>query len=191
MYTGHVAIALGVRGVRRDLPLWVLVLAAQACDWVELLVHPLTPRTFTDVYSHAYPFVLAPALAVAVLVWIWKRSVAAAVIVLLVYLSHPLADVVTGYKPLWSGGPDIGLRIIQYPAADFVVQTLVCLLGWAIYWRSLPQTRRRQRSAVLPLLLLVALQGISDLRLGWNKHRRERLRYTAAVVVEARRERGE
>jgi membrane-bound metal-dependent hydrolase YbcI (DUF457 family) len=191
MYTGHVAIALGVRSVRRDLPLWVLVLAAQACDWVELLVHPLTPRTSTDVYSHAYPFVLVPALAVAALVWVWKRSTGAAVTVLLVYLSHSLADYVTGYKPLWLGGPDVGLRIIQYPAADFVVQTLVCLLGFAIYWRSLPQTRRRQPSAVLPLLLLVALQGVSDLRIGWNKHRRERLRNTAAVVVVARGERGE
>src|SRR5215207_5190368 len=113
MYTGHVAIALGVRGVRRDLPLWVLVLAAQACDWVELIVHPFTWRTVTEVYSHAYPFIIGPAVAVAVAVWFWKRSASAAVTVLLVYLSHSLADYVTGYKPLWLGGPDLGLRVIQ------------------------------------------------------------------------------
>jgi hypothetical protein len=60
-----VAIALAARGVRRDVPLWVLVLATQACDWVELIAYPFTWRTGTEVYSHAYPFVVAAALAVA------------------------------------------------------------------------------------------------------------------------------
>ena len=174
MYTGHVAIALATRGVRRDLPLWLLVVATQACDWVELIVHPFTWRTDTEVYSHAYPFVIAAALAVAAPVWWWKRSVSAAAIVMMVYLSHPLLDYVTGYKPLWLGGPSMGLGFIRRPEADFLVQGLVCLLGCAIYWRSRPATRRRHVSAVAPLLLLLALQGISDLRLESNKRRRER-----------------
>jgi hypothetical protein len=174
MYTGHVAIALAARGIRRDVPLWVLVLATQACDWVELIVHPFTWRTDTEVYSHAYPFVIAAALAVGAAVWLWKRSVSAAATVMMVYLSHPLLDYVTGNKPLWLGGPSMGLGVIERPAADFVVQGLVCLLGCAIYWRSLPSTRRRHLSAVAPLLLLLSLQGMSDLRLEWNKRRRER-----------------
>jgi hypothetical protein len=174
MYTGHVAVALATRGVRRDLPLWLLVLATQACDWVELIVRPFTRRVDTEVYSHAYPFVVAAALAGAAAVWSWRRSVSAAATVMLVYLSHPLLDYVTGDKPLWLGGPSVGLGIIQRPAVDFVVQGLVCLLGCAIYWRSLPETRRRHVSAVAPLLLLLALQGISDLRLESNKRRRER-----------------
>ena len=175
MYTGHVAVALAVRGVRRDVPLWVLVLATQACDWVELIAHPFIWRTGTEeVYSHAYPFVIAAALVVAAAVWLWKRSVSAAATVMAVYLSHPLLDYVTGNKPLWLGGPNMGLEFIRRPAADFVVQGLVCVLGCAIYWRSLPATRRRHVSAVAPLLLLLALQGMSYLRLEWNKRRRER-----------------
>lgn len=176
MYTGHVAVALAARGVRRDVPLWVFVLATQACDWVELIAHPFTWRTETEVYSHAYPFVIAAALAVAAAVWVWKRSVSAAATVMMVYLSHPLLDYVTGNKPLWLGGPSMGLEVIRQPAADFVVQGLVCVLGCAIYWRSLPATRRRHVSAVAPLLLLLALQGMSDLRLESNKRRRERHR---------------
>jgi hypothetical protein len=174
MYTGHVAIALAARGVRCDVPLWVLVLATQASDWVELIVHPFTPRTVTEVYSHAYPFVLVAAVVVAASVWLWKRSVSAAVTVLLVYLSHPLADYVTGNKPLWSGGPSLGLRVIERPALDFAVQALVCVLGFAVYWRSLPPTRRRRMLSVTPLVVLLVLQGLSDLRLTSNRRRRER-----------------
>ena len=183
MYAGHVAIALGVRGVRRDLPLWVLVLASQACDWVELVVHPFAPRTFTDVYSHAYPFVLVYALVAAALVWVWKRSASAALTVLLVYLSHPVADFITGYKPLWLGGPNLGLQVVAHPGVDFAVQGLVCFLGFAIYWRSLPATRRRHLSAVLPLLLLLTLQGLSDWRIEWNKLRRQRLTRPAVATL--------
>jgi hypothetical protein len=174
MYTGHVAIALAARGVRRDVPLWVLVLATQACDWVKLIAYLFTRRTDTEVFSHAYPFVIVAALAVAAAVWLWRRSVGAAATVMAVYLSHPLLDYVTGNKPLWLGGPNMGLGVIDRPAADFVVQGLVCLLGCAIYWRSLPVTRRRHVSAVAPLLLLLTLQGFSDLRLEWAKRRRER-----------------
>ena len=176
MYTGHVAVALATRGVRRDIPLWALVLAAQACDWVELVVYPFTPRTTNDVYSHAYPFVVIAAPAVAAAMWLWKRSVSAAVTVALVYLSHPLLDYVTGYKPLWLGGPNMGLEVIQRPAADFAVQALVCVVGFAVYWRSLAPTRRRQTVSMAPLLLLLVLQGLSDLRLESNRRRRERRR---------------
>src|SRR3954466_15410710 len=135
MYTGHIAIALAARGVRRDVPLWILVLATQACDWVELIVHPFTRRTVTEVYSHAYPFVVVTALALAGIVWVWKRSASAAATVLLVYLSHPFADYITGFKPMWLGGPNVGLEVIQRPAVDFLVQALVCIVGVGIYWR--------------------------------------------------------
>jgi hypothetical protein len=184
MYTGHVAIALGVRGMRRDVPLWALVLTAQACDWVELLVHPFTPRTSTDVYSHAYPFVLVAAAAVTAAVWLWKRSAAAAITVLLVYLSHPAADYVTGYKPLWLGGANVGFHVIRWPAIDFLVQGFVCLIGFALYWRSLPAPRRRHLSALLPLVLLLTLQGLSDLRIGSIRSRRPTVSDTAADTAE-------
>ena len=173
MYTGHVAFALAVRGMRDDLPLWTLILVSQACDWVEILAHPITPRANPDLYSHAFPFVVAGGVAAAAAVWFWKRSARATTIVLALYLSHPLLDFVTGIKPLWVGGPPVGLGFIQRPAADFVTQAAVCALGFAVYRRSLPRAVRRQVAIAAPLVLLLVLQGMSDLRLEWVKRRHE------------------
>jgi hypothetical protein len=173
MYTGHVAIALGVRGVRDDLPLWALIVLSQACDWVEFVVYPLTPRALPDLYSHAFPFVVVAAVAAAAAVWLWRRSARAAAIALAVYLSHPLADYITGFKPLWLGGPPVGLGVVHRPAADFLTQAAVGALGFVVYRQSLPSARRRQVAAAAPLVLLLALQGVSDLRLEWVKRRRE------------------
>jgi hypothetical protein len=55
------------------------------------------------------------------------------------------------------------------------VQTAVCAIGFAVYWRSLPPATRRRISAALPLVVLIVLQGASDLRLEWVKLRRERM----------------
>ena len=173
MYTGHVAIALAARGVRDDLPLWTLVAVSQGCDWVDLFVSPFAPRAQPELYSHAFPFVVIGAAGAAAAVWLWKRSGHAAVIALVLYLSHPLADCFTGTKPLWLGGPPVGLGMIGRPRVDFLVQTIVCVVGFAIYYRSLPRSRRHRIMAASPLVLLVVLQGVSDLRLQWVKWRRE------------------
>ena len=163
MYTGHVAIALAARGTHRDLPLWVLVASAQACDWVEILFDSSAGRVRSELWSHAYPFVLIAAGVAAVLVGIWKRSPRAALLVLAVYLSHPFADLVTGYKPLWAGGPPLGLRFIDRAVADFVVQSFFCIVGWAIYSRSLRLGAARRMLIVAPLVALIMLQSVSDL----------------------------
>ena len=162
MYTGHVAIALGARAARDDLPLWVLVAAAQGCDWVEVVFDAVGARSNSGVWSHAYPFVLLAACAAALLVGAWKRSVSAGLIVLAVYLSHPFADLVTGYKPLWLGGPPVGLHFIDRPLADFVVQGSACVIGWAVYTRTLRGSPARRALLIAPLAALLALQGISD-----------------------------
>ena len=173
MYTGHVAIALAVRGVRDDLPLWSLIAISQACDWVEFVAYSRTPDVPRELYSHAFPFVVIGAGAAALAVWLWKRSARAGAIAMALYLSHPLMDYVTGFKPLWLGGPPVGLGFIYRPMADFVTQGLVCAVGVAIYCQSLPRARRRQIAAVAPLALLLALQAASDVRLEWLKRRRE------------------
>jgi hypothetical protein len=190
MYTGHIAIALGARGVRRDLPLWILVLASQGCDWVEVLTHSVTPRTRPDLYSHAYPFVLLAAGLLAALVWAWKRSTAAALSVLAVYLSHPVADILTGIKPLWLGGDSVGLGLIQVPAADFTTQAVLCVVGFAIYWRSIPTPRQRSLAAAAPLVFLLLLQGAGDFRMGrFRRLRRQRMLNAPAPVSEWREHR--
>ena len=162
MYTGHVAIALAARGLRRDLPVWAAVLAAQAPDWVEVICGGLGARASAELWSHAFPFVLLGAAVAAVFVRLGTRSTGAALVTFAVYLSHPLADLVTGYKPLWLGGPPVGMRFIDRPVPDFVVQGSLCLLGWVVYRRSLPPHMRRRLVVAAPLVMLLLLQGVSD-----------------------------
>jgi hypothetical protein len=163
VYTGHVAIALAVRGVRRDVPLWVLVLAAQGPDWVEVLCGGFGTRERIQLWSHAFPFVLVGAVAAAIIVRLSIRASGPAWITFAVYLSHPLADLVTGYKPLWLGGPSVGLQFIDRPVPDFIVQGSLCLLGWLLYRRSLPPHVRRRVIVAAPLVTLLAVQAASDL----------------------------
>jgi hypothetical protein len=175
MYTGHVAIALAVRGVRDDLPLWSLIVISQACDWVEFVAYSRTPNVPRELYSHAFPFVVIGAGVATLAVWLWKRSASAAAIAMALYLSHPLMDYFTGFKPLWLGGPPVGLEFIYRPIADFITQGLVCAVGVIVYRRSVPGPRRRQIAAVAPLALLLTLQAASDVRLEWLKRRREHM----------------
>lgn len=162
MYTGHVAIALAVRGARRNLPLWVVVLAAQAPDWVELIFGARGTRASAELWSHAFPFVLVGAGAAAIFVRLWTRSSSLALVTFAVYLSHPLADLVTGYKPLWLGGPPVGLQFIDRPVPDFLVRGSLCIAGWLLYRRSLPPHVRRRVIAAAPLVTLLVVQAASD-----------------------------
>lgn len=176
MYTGHVAIALATRGLRSDLPLIVLVFVAQACDWVELAARLFVSRPLAEVYSHALPFTVLAASGVAVLVWLRWRSVGASLTVMAVYLSHPAADYVTGFKPLWSGGPNVGLQVVERPVVDFFIQASLCAVGVALYSRSFPVGRARVRRLVIavPLAFLISLQALGNVMLQLFRERRDR-----------------
>ena len=176
MYTGHIAVALAARGLRPDLPLLVLIFASQGCDWVELVARVFFRHSQAEVYAHAFPFVLLGAGGAAMLVWLRMRSVGAALTVMAVYLSHVAGDYVTGFKPLWLGGPDVGLQLFGRPLADFVFQSLLCFVGVAVYARSFSagHTRLRRLAITLPLVLLIPLQAVGDMVLYRIQGRRER-----------------
>lgn len=162
MYTGHVAFALGARGLRRDMPLWLLVLAAQGADWFELMGGQFGSKEHSEVWSHAFPGFLVAGGMTAALTWAWRRRVGDALTILLLYISHPIADYITGFKPFWRGGARVGLLLIERPGVDFAIQGSLCVLGWALYLRSLPKSTRHRVVCVLPLALLLFLQGLAD-----------------------------
>ena len=76
----------------------------------------------------------------------------------LTYASHWPADYVTGLKPTWPGGPQVGLLLYRHSAADAVVESLVIVACWLVYVRSLPPARRRGPAALLLPVGLIALQ---------------------------------
>ena len=157
MYAGHLGIALGGKGVRPEAPLWLLVLATQGCDWVEVIACVAAPAGGSAMWSHSIPAVLALGAALGLTAYLLTRDRGVALLVGAVTISHVVADYVTGVKPTWPGGPMIGLDLYGHPLGDFVVEMVVVGVGWLIYRRSLPREAAAQR---LAWVLVVALAGL-------------------------------
>jgi hypothetical protein len=162
VYVGHLGVALGARGVSRQAPLWLLVLAAQSCDWVDAFVGcGLASRIGDPAWvSHSVPAVAAIALLFAAVTAALTRSRAATALVAATAVSHILLDYVTGQKPTWPGGPVVGLDLYSRPAWDFAL-----LAGLALWRRSIPASTRARALTALLAALLLAAQAASDVRM--------------------------
>lgn len=157
MYAGHLGIALAGKGVRRDAPLWLLVLGTQGCDWVQMFACVAAPPGTSAMWSHSIPAAAALAAVLSLSAYLLTRDRGVALLTGAITLSHLLADYVTGAKPTWPGGPTIGLNLYDRPFADLVIEAGVVTAGWLVYRRSLPLESRTRR---LTWLLLAALLGI-------------------------------
>jgi hypothetical protein len=166
VYTGHVGIALALRGERDAPPLWVLVLTAQGPDWGDLLLSVLGradsdgaygPHSFVMIGVGAVVFALG-AGAVA------RRSRApvgrAMLITALAYVSHWIADYFTGIKPTWPGGPLVGLGLYFHWRRDLLLEAAVVSVGWWLWGRRLPGGRGPLARALL--VGLIALQLVAN-----------------------------
>jgi hypothetical protein len=159
MYGGHVGIALAGKGLRQAIPLWVLLLATQLPDWTDAAVCAAgISSPPSELLSHSLPAIAVLGGLLALLYYGVVRDPAGAVLVGLIVVSHGVADYATGLKPTWPGGPKIGLQLYQQPAIDFVIEGVVILIGWIVYRRSLPGSRRDSSPLVLMLIALLLLQ---------------------------------
>jgi len=158
MYIGHLGVALAGKGLRRDAPLWLLVLATQGCDWFEVVACVGVPPGTSALWSHSIPAVLFLAGVLGVAAYRLTRDRGVALLVAAVTVSHLVADFVTGLKPSWPGGPTIGLDLYSHPFGDFAVESVVLLAGWLIYRRSLLPEVRDAKLVWLLLVLLTTMQ---------------------------------
>lgn len=164
MLTGHIAVAMGAHGLRRSLPLWVLILAAQLPDWADAALCTAGIRSPTPgMYSHSIAATVLLALAAAAIALIFVRDARSAAVIAIAVGLHTLGDYVTGLKPTWPGGPMIGLNLYGRPALDFVFEAAVLLIGWTVWQLSFPEERRCTRRLMLVLLALLAIQAASDI----------------------------
>jgi membrane-bound metal-dependent hydrolase YbcI (DUF457 family) len=160
VYLGHVGIALGARGMRREVSLLLLLVAAYAPDWIDAglcVAGAYDPR---GMLSHSFP---AAALVIAVVLTTFrftKRDMTGALVVCAVVVSHLVLDWITGYKPTWPGGPMMGLRLYDQPSANLVVETVVILVGVFFYRRSLPFRVRPWVDLAAMAGLLIAMQVV-------------------------------
>jgi hypothetical protein len=164
MYTGHIGVALGAKGLRQSIPLWFLIFASQLPDWADAGLCLAEVRTpFPGMYSHSLPAVATMALAAAVIYCVIQRDAAGMMVVAAVVISHVLADYLTGIKPTWAGGPVIGLQLYRRPVIDFFIESLVVLAGWSIYRSSLALEKRSKEPVFTLLFVLIAIQIGADI----------------------------
>jgi hypothetical protein len=163
MYAGHVGVALGAHGIRKAIPLWLLIIASQLPDWTDAAfclanVRPSPP----GLLSHSIPAVAVLALLAALSYAILLRDTAGMLLVAVVVLSHAGGDYLTGLKPTWSGGPMIGLMLYRRPIIDFIIEGGVIVFGWLLYRRSLSPERRNGEPVFTLLATLLVIQGGAD-----------------------------
>lgn len=169
MYAGHVGVALGARSLRRAVPLWLLVAAAQLPDWLDagMCVENMNRGPY-GLFTHGVAAVAAAAVAVAVVYALAASDWRGGGVVAAVTLSHYPLDYLTGRKPTFANGPIIGLNLYSRPAVDLLLEGVVITAGWWIYRRSLPQEPRSGASANALLFSLLGLQIAADIALALN-----------------------
>lgn len=156
MFTGHAALAMGAKGARPRIPIALLVPIAFAPDWVEWICKLFGWES--RFASHSLVSVFIGASIVAIAYGFTARSVADGGMLGLTYLSHWAADFLTGDKPTWRGGPNVGLMLYAHPLRDVVLESALILVCWLIYRRSLPTESRLRMIGWLVPIGLIAMQ---------------------------------
>jgi membrane-bound metal-dependent hydrolase YbcI (DUF457 family) len=158
MYIGHVGAALGAKRARASIGLFVLLVATYTPDWVDSALCLAGVYDPDRMISHTIPAVVLFAVVGFALYGLKTRDWTAALILAAVILSHMLLDWITGYKPLWPGGPMIGLSLYDRPIADFIAEGVVIVIGSVLYGQTLPPRRRPWIDVSVMLVVLLALQ---------------------------------
>ena len=128
MFAGHFGIAQFGKGIRREIPVVLLVVAAYMPDLVRIPLSVTIDRY--EIWSHSILTVVAMGLALGV-IWLARGgSWVAAVVVAAVCALHWPADVFTGCKPTTFSGPWLGLISYRRPVNDLLVEGALLVGGW-------------------------------------------------------------
>lgn len=159
MYAGHLGASLAASRLRRTIPIWLLLVAAQIPDWIDsgLCIASIN-RGPLGMLSHSLPSVLGGALLLAVLYAVGAKDMIGAMVIATVVISHIAGDYLTGIKPTWPGGPAIGLQLYSRPFVDIVLEIGTITAGWLIYRSGMPDAMKRSRATSGVLLALVGFQ---------------------------------
>lgn len=182
MLIGHYGFAFGIKALRRDVPLWLLVVAVLLVDLAHFIfvltglervaVEPgftvwVPVRPIYYALSHGFAGTLILAVAfVPVALFITRRRIRSgdsrllAVFLGLAVLSHFLGDFLThpGTLPLAGAGtPTVGLGLWNYPLVSNAIEILLFGGGvWLFVRRSDPLPRRGKIVLALFSVIMVA-----------------------------------
>jgi hypothetical protein len=163
VYAGHVAVALALKAREPRLPIAPLALACFGPDWVELLLLIGGKKAGMAVYTHSIPAVLIGAALAAAAYAAFRRPGAGLIFV--GWLLHWPADLFTGRKPIFGATPLAGMDLYKVPLADFALETIVIVIGCAIYARRYAARAELRRTIVILATALILLQGAVDVAL--------------------------
>lgn len=141
MIIGHLGIAFIARRRWPRVSLAWLVGASLAPDLSRPILYVVL-RMNSDrgnYYTHTVPWSLVFAVCLGLIALRVLRERDALVAISLVVMSHVGLDMISGFKPLWRGGP-IGLDFEHFQQMEFLVEGAIFLLGWiAIRQTSVPR----------------------------------------------------
>lgn len=163
MYVGHAAVALALKSRDPRVAIVPLTLACFGPDWLELVLMLPAKREGMAVYTHSIPAVLIGGAIAAALYAAFRRP--GWPMILVGWLLHWPADLITGHKPLLFGTPLVGLDLYNVPLADFVLESVAIVIGCAYYARRFAPRGELRRIVYLLGATLILLQGAVDVAL--------------------------
>ncbi|HKA58648.1 MAG TPA: metal-dependent hydrolase [Gemmatimonadales bacterium] len=175
MFIGHYALGLAAKRVAPRTSLGTLFIAPTLADllWPFFLLlgwehshvvpgpNPFLTLWLDDIrYSHSLLTLIVWGAIYGYLYWRRRGDKRAAIVIGLLVVSHWLLDFVTHRPdmPLYPGSPTIGLGMWNSPTATMIVESLMLLVGIAIYTR---QTRARDAIGRWGFWALIALLAVS------------------------------
>jgi hypothetical protein len=154
MVAGHAALGLLIKARRPGPATSLLVAAAFGPDLLEWALAAFGHHNRE--LSHSIIAVGLGALFAAIAyATINQGAWGDAIAVAIAWLSHWPADSLTGIKPTWPGGPDVGLNLYSSPGLDFAMESGLVIVAWLLYRRAV-NPRQMGRSVWLPVGLIVA-----------------------------------
>ena len=85
----------------------------------------------SNTYSHTLPWSAMLAVVLASFAWVVLRNGPAALVVGMLVVLHVALDAISGWKPLWVGGPT-GLDLQHVEQAEFLLEAGLAWLGWRL-----------------------------------------------------------
>jgi hypothetical protein len=158
---GHLGIAGAAYSARRDSSLFWLLGASMAPDVVDALFVVARICNPYGLYSHTLPAAALIAAGTGAIAWLASDRRVTGVLAAMLVLAHLPPDYLTGRKLFWPGGELLGLRLYEYPLADFAVEALIVIVGWWLVRSRRPAPRWATGWPALLALLLV--QGGLDI----------------------------
>ena len=133
-------------------------MAPDVVDGLFVLARSCNPH---GLYSHTVPAAAIIAVVIGAVAYFFTDRRATGLLCVLMTLVHLPLDYVTGYKLFWPGGELMGLYLYEQPLADFVLESLLAVVGWSLVRRQ--SGTARWASGWLALGALLALQGTLDI----------------------------